>query len=180
MFVTIPRLQRNHLGLFITYVDAFSLMAKIVRAKVIQTSYYQIQLLPSPALDLASTKYGHYGSWFAPLISCPTSTQEILMVYQDYQSMFDTFWWNGGYRFAGIAETDGKEGEEVIVTRQGVSVGHSELQTGFQYYIYNDGYLAPHTSYLELFTPNGHRESVGVAISPTELLLEPDAFDPRD
>jgi len=166
-------------GLFFTYVDAFTLMAKIVRAKVTRTSYSQVQLLPSPALDISSAKYGTYGSWEAPIITCPTANEEILIAYQDRQTMFDMFTWSGGFRFAGVAETDGKEGDDVSVVRTGVASGFSDLQTGFQYYVYNDGFLAPHTSYLELFTPNGHRRHIGVAISPSELLLEYDAFDPR-
>jgi hypothetical protein len=34
----------------------------------------------------------------------------------------------------GVAETEGKEGEDVQVVRTGVASGLSDLQTGFQYY----------------------------------------------
>lgn len=163
-------------GLFYTYVDAQSLRAKLMRARTAVING-QPQLLPSPSVDISTIQYGKHGSWLAPLLSCPTVSNRAVVVVQDFYSIFNTFSWKGGFRYAGLAQADAGQGKDVNVVRQGISSGHTGLIPGFHYYMYNNGTLAPYTSIAEVFTPNGFPWRVGTALTDTLLYLEDDIFD---
>jgi hypothetical protein len=165
--------------LFFSYVDSLSDRAKLIRAKIASTSNNDVQLLPSPPIDISTFTYTQFGTSIAPLVACPSSSG-VLVAYQYLGTYFNTFVWEGGYRFAGIAEESydpQSSKSSMLVLRQGISESHRELQAGFSYYLTNSGHLRPHTSIYELFSPTGFSARIGVAISNTHLLLEPYVFE---
>jgi len=165
-------------GIFFSYVDGLSRKAKIARARPTLTNG-NLHVLPSPPLDVSSHQYGRYQSWLTPRLVCPVGTgpSHVLIVLQDFNSAFNTFVWAGGYRFAGIAQAAATAGKGVDVVRQGISTANERFTPGFTYYAWNDGTLAPFTSFAELFTPNGYPYPIGTAIGEEKLHLELEAFD---
>lgn len=183
--------------LFFTYTDTVTNRARIVRAKVANIGQ-QVQLLPSPPLDISTFDYHKYGHSVPPLVACPGQSVNggpgaVLVAYQYLGTFLNSFVWEGGYRYAGIAQenfTANTKGTppppfqlafnitaDLLVVREGISAGHSNLQVGFSYYMHNSGRLYPYTSLVELFTPNSFVHRVGVAISETQLLLDPYVFE---
>jgi hypothetical protein len=167
-------------GIFFTYLDGFSNRAKIARARPVWSND-DLHLLPSPSLDISSHRYNRFNSTYtaAPHLTCPigTGANHVLVTLQDFRSSFNTFTWAGGYRYAGVAQNQEAAGKEVDVIRAGISSAHDRLIPGFSYYVWNNGTLAPFTSYHELWSPNGFALEIGTAISTHQLHLEPEAFD---
>jgi hypothetical protein len=170
--------QEPYGGIFYSYVDARSRMAKVFRARPVPFGN-TLHLLPSPSLDISTYQYGKYNSWLSPHLVCPVgvSTQHVLVVVQDFRAYFNTFTWAGGYRYAGVAQVANVAGKDVDVVRQGISSGHVDLVPGFQYFAYNNGTLAPFTSISETFTPNGFPFAIGTALTDKLLHLEGEIFD---
>jgi len=165
--------QEPYGGIFLSYTDSDTSKPKIIRARVAEV-HEHLSLLPSVALDISTTRYT---SFLQPLLLCPTAAHHGIVVVQDRTAVFNTFKWAGGFRFAGIPQANRTSNQAVDVTRQGISNNHSGLISGFHYYVFNNGTIAPYTSTSELFTNTGFPYSIGTAISPTQLYLEQDIFD---
>lgn len=165
--------------LFFAYVESRSDRGKLVRAKIASTSPGNVQLLPSPAIDISTFTYTQYGIAIPPLLSCP-SALGVLVAYQNLGTFFNHFVWEGGYRYAGIAQESfdpSTSKKAVSVMRQGISVPHGSLQPGYSYYVTNSGHLRPHTSLTEMFTASSNLARIGVAISDSQLLIDPYVFE---
>jgi hypothetical protein len=165
--------------LFFAYVDSISDRAKLIRAKIGATYANDVQILASPPIDISTFTYTQYGIAIGPLLACP-SPSGVLVAYQYLGTYFNSFVWEGGYRFAGIAQESyagGTSKSTVNVLRQGISDVHSQLQPGFPYYMSNSGHLHPHSSIVEMFTSASFNTRVGVALSDKQLYLDQDVFE---
>jgi hypothetical protein len=175
-----PHPEEPYGGVFFSYLDSISNRAKIARSRPVWSNN-DLHLLPSPSLDISSHRYNRFDNqWTAPpTLTCNVGTgnEHVLVTLQDFTSSFNTFVWAGGYRYAGIAQDNVGEGKELDIVRAGISSKHERLIPGFSYYMWNNGTIAPYTSFHELFTPNGFPMPIGTAISNSQLHLEQEAFD---
>jgi len=173
-----PSPQEPFGGLFYSFVDSRSRMGKIVKSRPVHVGYTStnnnIQIVSSPPISISDYQYGRM---LFPLLAGPTYNNLTLIVIQDQVSVANTFFWYGGYQFAGIAQHSANSLGSLNVVREGVSSSHSGLIPGHLYYAGNRGELFPWMSINEQFTPNAIDYPIGVAISDTELLINPRAFE---
>eukprot|EP00026_Physarum_polycephalum_P004342 Phypoly_transcript_04360.p1 GENE.Phypoly_transcript_04360~~Phypoly_transcript_04360.p1 ORF type:complete len:583 (+),score=97.82 Phypoly_transcript_04360:87-1751(+) len=165
--------------LFFAYVDSISDRGKIVRAKIAVTTSQDVQILPSPPIDISTFTYTQFGTAIGPLVACPSPTG-VLVGIQYLGTYFNSFIWEGGYRFAGIAQESYESGSAktgVRVMRQGISDVHTQLQPGFPYYMSNSGHLHAHASIVEMFSSASFNTPVGVALTDKQLLLDANVFE---
>jgi len=196
-----PVIYRNHIrsaylapntwhpngALLFTYVDSFSNLAVIVRGKIENYESYYWVLASVPAV--VSTQPYYNPPWiptpgpnqnpYGPLIHGPTPDGKVLFVYQSNPTAFNSFWWAGGFKLAGIATADGNVGNSVGVTRFGVASGPAAypLQSGFPYFVNSTGHLHSTLSVTSQFTSNPIPIRLGTAVSSSQLILEFEVID---
>eukprot|EP01113_Clastostelium_recurvatum_P001743 TRINITY_DN1071_c0_g1_i1.p1 TRINITY_DN1071_c0_g1~~TRINITY_DN1071_c0_g1_i1.p1 ORF type:complete len:579 (-),score=123.92 TRINITY_DN1071_c0_g1_i1:882-2618(-) len=135
--------------LLYSYVDDYGIPS-LLRAKINQYQNQYYWVLSSPRISASHVPYvsrnrdpsTHPSRWWqepeSPLLECPPGSTRSVLVLQSMYTSMNQFFWTGGYRLAGIAQTDANSGANVQVTRAGAvnlpnmynGVG---LQTGFTY-----------------------------------------------
>lgn len=173
-----PSPQEPFGGLFYSFVDTRSRMAKLVKSRPVHVGYTStddnVRIVSSPPISISDYQYGRM---LFPLLAGPTLNNLTLIVIQDQVSVANVFYWYGGYQYAGIAQRNAGSLGGVTIVREGVSSSHSGLIPGHLYYAGNRGELMPYMSVNEQFTPNAVDYPIGVALSDTELLINPRAFE---
>jgi len=196
-----PTIYRNHIrslylppdnwhpngALLFTYVDSISGLAVTVRGKLDQyENYYWV--IGSFAVLVSSNEYLYRPPGFTPprqglpeplgpLLFGPTAQGQAAYIYHSIPNAYNTFYWQGGYKLAGIASSAGTGGQKISVTRTGTAPSEYPLHTGFAYYANNTGDLHSSLSVSDQFTPNGWGFRIGSAISASEVIIDFEIFD---